>query len=82
VNPGSTGNLVVSCQVPAAGGTSSTGALACTTNDNNEATANFTVTCTALVTSIPTLSILGKGLLAMLVLGLGFLGFGLRRQNA
>lgn len=81
VNPGTTGNLAVSCTVPAAGGTSSTGSLACTTNDANEAAVNFNVVCQALQTSIPTLSIFGKALLSVLVLGLGMLGFGLRRQS-
>lgn len=83
VNAASTANIVVACQVPAAPGTSSSGSLSCTTNDANEAGPfTYTVTCQSLITSIPTLSIVGKVLLGSMVLGLGLLGFGLRRKSA
>ena len=81
--PGASGNIAVTCATPATASTSlAPGTVTCTTNDPARATVNFTVTCTALSTSIPTLSNMGKLLLGALVLGLGMLGFALRRQNA
>jgi hypothetical protein len=83
VAPNATTTAVVSCAVPAAAGTSITGStLTCTTNDADEATVAWPLVCTSLSASIPTLSTTGKTLLGALVLGLGLLGFGLRRRFA
>ena len=79
---GGTGSISLTCTAPAAGGTSVAASLSCTTNDADEGTITFPLSCTSILLSIPTLGLMGKGLMALLVLGLGLVGFGLHRRFA
>lgn len=79
---GGTGTIGVTCTTPGAGGTTAAATLTCTTNDADEGTITFPLACTAIVVSIPALGVMGKGLMALLVLGLGLVGFGLHRRFA
>jgi hypothetical protein len=79
--PGASQSVGVSCTTPSSPGTSTTGTLTCTTNDPDVPTVTFGLSCTALVLSIPTISAAGKTLLATLLMGLGLLGFAMRRRS-
>lgn len=63
-------------------GATLTGTIQCTTQDPDaEATLDYTVNCTGLSSNpIPAISDLGKMLMVALVIGLGLLGLGARRQ--
>ena len=78
VAAGGTGTLAFTCTAPAPG-TTLTATVTCTTNDASEPTITYNLSCTGLNPSIPTLSDYGKLIMVVLVLGLGLLGFGLRR---
>jgi hypothetical protein len=82
IAPGGTGTISLACTTPGAGGQSVAASLSCTTNDTDEGTITFPLACTALLLSIPTLGLMGKGLMALLVLSLGLIGFGLHRRLA
>jgi hypothetical protein len=71
----------ISCTTPATPGSSLNDTLSCTTNDPDTQAATFNLTCTALILSIPTMSAAGKTLLAALLMGLGLLGFAMRRRS-
>jgi hypothetical protein len=81
--PGGSQSISVSCTTPSTPGTTTTDTLTCTTNDPDFALAPATInlSCAALIVSIPTISAAGKGLLAILLMGLGLLGFALRRKQ-
>jgi len=79
--PGSTQTVGVSCTTSSSPGTTTNGTLTCTTNDPDVPTVTFGLSCTALVVSIPTISAAGKTLLATLLMGLGLLGFAMRRRS-
>ena len=79
---GGTGTISFSCTTPGTGGQSVAASLSCTTNDADEGTITFPLACTAILLSIPTLGLMGKGLMALLVLGLGLVGFRLHRRFA
>jgi hypothetical protein len=78
---GGTGSVNVSCAVPATAGTTITGTLTFNTNAT-PATANYTLSCTSLSASIPTLGWAGKALMAALMLAFGLVGFQLYRRSA
>ncbi len=78
---GGTGAVNVSCAVPATAGTTITGTLTFNTNAT-PATANYTLSCTSLSASIPTLGWAGKALMAVLMLAFGLVGFQLYRRSA
>ena len=82
--PGASQTIGITCTTPSTPGTTDTDTLSCTTNDPDFAGgATFNLSCASLILSIPTISAAGKGLLAILVMGLGLLGFTMRRkQNA
>jgi hypothetical protein len=84
VTPGATVNITVSCTAPATQGATVSADLICTTTNDPTLPTGVTyhLSCNALVLSIPAMSAAGKGLLVMLVLGLGLLGFRMRRQSA
>jgi len=78
---GGTGTLTFSCTAP---GISQviTETVTCNTNDADEATVSFTLNCTgANLLPVPAVGGLGKALLAALVIGMGLIGLGLRRQS-
>jgi hypothetical protein len=81
---GATGSINLGCTAPAAAGTSITGGtLTCATNAPGAGAApNYNLTCSALSASIPTLGWGGKGLMVLLMLGLGLVGFQLYRRTA
>jgi hypothetical protein len=79
VNPGATGSLALTCTAPAAG-TTVTATLTCNTDDLSEPTITYNLSCLGINPSIPTLNDYGKLLMVALVLGLGLLGFALRRS--
>jgi hypothetical protein len=82
IAPGGTGTISLACTTPGSGGQSVAASLSCTTNDSDEGTITFPLACTAILLSIPTLGLMGKGLMALLVLSLGLIGFGLHRRYA
>lgn len=78
---GGTSALVFSCTAPGLNQTI-TETVSCTTNDADEGTVSFTLNCTgANLLPIPAVNGLGKALLAALIIGLGLIGLGLRRQT-
>lgn len=80
VAPGGSTAIALSCVAPAAG-TSVPGTLTCAHNATNVASpATYVLACNGVTAVVPTMSDLGKILLASLVIGLGLLGMGLRRQ--
>ncbi|AVP96028.1 hypothetical protein C7S18_01945 [Ahniella affigens] len=79
---GGTGSLDFSCTAPTLNATI-TETVTCNTNDADEATVSFTLNCTgANLLPIPAINGLGKALMAALIIGLGLIGLGLRRQTA
>lgn len=79
---GGTGTLSFACTAPNVGVTE-TETVTCNTNDTDEPTVTFTLNCQgANLQPIPTVSDLGKVLMAALMIGLGLFGLALRRQNA
>lgn len=78
---GGTGTLAFSCTAPGLN-TTITETVQCNTNDADEATVTFTLNCTgANLLPIPAINGLGKALMAALIIGLGLIGLGLRRQT-
>lgn len=78
---GGTGTLSFSCTAPGINQTI-TETVTCNTNDADEATVSFTLNCTgANLLPVPAVGGLGKALLAALVIGMGLIGLGLRRQT-
>jgi hypothetical protein len=78
---GGSGTVNVSCAVPATAGTTIAGTLTFNTNAT-PATANYSLSCTSLSASIPTLGWTGKALMALLMLAFGWVGFQLHRRAA
>ena len=73
--------LTVSCTTPADGAAALTGNLTCTTNAPATPTITVPLTCSGTPVVVPVMSNMGKILLVSLVIGLGLLGMGLRRQG-
>ncbi len=71
--------LTVSCLAPAVG-TSTAGTLSCTTTDPVFGNPTYILSCNGVSAVVPAIGSTGKILLASLVIGLGLLGMGLRRQ--
>ncbi|MBK8283432.1 MAG: hypothetical protein IPK97_00360 [Ahniella sp.] len=77
---GGTGTLSFSCTAPGLNQTI-TEVVTCDTNDADENPVTFTMNCTgANLLPIPAVGGLGKALMAALIIGLGLIGLGLRRQ--
>lgn len=80
VAAGGSTSIGISCVAPAAAGATATGSLVCTTNDSDETTVTFALSCTSQVLSVPALGNTAKGMLVALLAGLGLLGFAMRRR--
>ncbi len=79
IAPGGSQVLTVSCLAPAVG-TSTAGTLDCTTTDPVFGNPTYILSCNGISAVVPAIGNAGKILLASLVIGLGLLGMGLRRQ--
>ncbi len=78
---GGTGTLSFSCTAPGINQTI-VEVVTCDTNDADENPVTFTMNCTgANLLPIPAVGGLGKALMAALIIGLGLIGLGLRRQT-
>jgi len=78
---GASGAVNFTCTAPGAGA-STTGALSCTHNAPNVASpVTYVLACNGVSGVIPAMGNAGKILLVSLVIGLGLLGMGLRRQG-
>jgi hypothetical protein len=79
---GASTTLTVSCVTPADGAAALTGDLTCQSNaPANGGVITVPLTCSGTPLVVPVMSNMGKILLASLVIGLGLLGMGLRRQG-
>ncbi len=79
---GASTQLTVSCTTPADGAPSLTGNLVCQSNaPANGGVITVPLSCSGTPLVVPVMSNMGKILLASLVIGLGLLGMGLRRQG-
>ena len=82
VPAGGSTSIGLSCTTPGAAGAVTTGTLTCTTNDTDEGTVVFALSCSSQVLSVPTMGSFGKGIMIALIAGLGLLGFTMRRRAA
>jgi hypothetical protein len=74
--------VTVSCTTPAAGAAPLVGDLVCQSNaSNGGGVITIPLSCSGTPLVVPVMSNMGKILLASLVIGLGLLGMGLRRQG-
>ncbi len=71
VIPDGTGSIAFSCTVPAAPGQTIASRMTCNTDDSDEPTLTYNLSCLALSVSIPTMGLAGKALLTLMILGLG-----------
>lgn len=82
VAAGGSTTVTVSCTTPAAGAPALTGDLVCQSNGlANGGVITIPLSCSGTPLVVPVMSNMGKILLASLVIGLGLLGMGLRRQG-
>ncbi len=82
VAAGGTGSIAFSCAVPLVPGQTITGTLTCNTDDTDEGTLTYNLSCLAISASIPTMGLGGKALLALMMLGLGLGAFQMYRRSA
>lgn len=79
---GGTQVITVSCTTPADGAPALSGDLVCQSNaSNNAGVITIPLTCSGTPLVVPVMGNMGKVLLASLIIGLGLLGMGLRRQG-
>jgi hypothetical protein len=84
VVPGGQTTINISDLLPGAQGQNNSATLTCTTNDPDAADASlvYNITGQAVNVIVPTLNTWGKALMALIVLGLGLLGFTMHRRRA
>ena len=79
---GGSTSLTVSCTTPAAGAAALVGDLVCQSNATaNGGVITVPLSCSGTPLVVPVMGNMGKILLASLVIGLGLLGMGMRRQG-
>ncbi len=79
---GGTGSIAFSCAVPQVPGQTITGTLTCNTDDVDEGTITYNLSCLAISTSIPTMGLGAKALLTMMMLSLGLAALQMYRRSA